>query len=109
MHRDHLPLDPKFVYIFCLLDRRKMELTRIWVVPAAIFYKHAYRTVLSKGMVQYNFDCRVAGDDRWDKYEVTRQGLGPRLVELIRAAHSRRRARVVLREQVAGGWLQMVG
>jgi len=109
VHRDHLPLDPKFVYIFCLLDRRKMELARIWVVPAAIFYKRAYRTVLSKGLVQYNFDCRVAGDDRWDKYQVSREELGPRLVGLIKAAHRRRPARVALREQVAGRWLQMVG
>lgn len=39
LHRDKVPSSPKFVYIFCLLDRRKMELTRIWVVPSAIFYK----------------------------------------------------------------------
>jgi len=108
LHRDHLPSDPKFVYIFCLLDRRKMELTRIWVIRAAIFYKHAYRTKLPKGKTQFNFDCRISGDERWDKYEVTRQELGPRLVELITAARSRRLARVVLREQVAGRWLQMV-
>jgi hypothetical protein len=108
LHGDHLPSDPKFVYIFCLLDRRKMELTRIWVVPAAIFYKHAYRTTLPKGMIQFNFDCRVSGDDRWDRYEVARQELGPKLVALITAAHRRRRARVGLRQQVGGRWLQMV-
>ncbi len=108
LHRDHLPLDPKFVYIFCLLDRRKMELTRIWVVPAAAFYKLAYRTSLPKNIIQFNFDCRVSGDDRWDKYEVTRQRLGPRLVALIREAHSRRRERVPLRQQVSGRWLQVV-
>ena len=85
-----------------------MELTRIWVVPAAIFYKHAYRSSLPKGMTQFNFDCRLSGDDRWDNYEVTRQELGPRLVELITAADSRRRARVTLRGQVAGRYLQMV-
>src|ERR1700737_2209647 len=34
---DHVLSSPKFVYIFCLLDRRNMELTRIWVVPSAVF------------------------------------------------------------------------
>jgi hypothetical protein len=27
LHRDQIPSNPKFVYVFCLLDRRKMELT----------------------------------------------------------------------------------
>ena len=109
LHRDHVPSSPKFVYIFCLLDRRKMELTRIWVVPSAIFYKHAYRTVLPKGMIQYNFDYRTAGDDKWDAYEVTRKELGPRLIRLIRSAGKReRRARIDKHEQLAGRWLQLV-
>src|SRR5260370_38562221 len=29
LHRDHVPSSPRFVYVFCLLDRSKMELTRI--------------------------------------------------------------------------------
>ncbi len=86
LHGDHLLSSPKFVYIFCLLDRRNMELTRIWVVPSAIFYKRAYRTVMPKGVIQFNFDHRTGGDDRWDEFEVTRNQLGPRLVTLIRAA-----------------------
>ena len=108
MHRDHLPVDPKFVYVFTVLDRAKMELTRIWVVPAAIFYRRAYRSTLSNGMVQFNFDCRVSGDDKWGEFEVTPQELGPRLVELInRASKTGHRARVANREQVAGRWLQL--
>ena len=86
LHGDRIPSSPKLVYVFCLLDRRKMELTRIWVVPSAVFYKRAYRTLLPKGMIQFNFDYRTAGDDRWDAYEVTRAELGPRLVKLIKAA-----------------------
>lgn len=105
LHRNHVPSSPKLVYIFCLLDRRKMELTRIWVVPSAIFNRRAYRTLLPKGMIQFNFDCRTAGDDRWDAYEVTRQELGPRLVHLIRSA-TRRRSRVG-RQAVAGRWLEL--
>ena len=108
LHRDHVPSDAKFIYVFCLMDRRKMELTRIWVVPAAMFYKRAYRTSLPKGMIQFNFDCRVAGDDRWDDFEVTRAELGPRLVQLIRgAADGRRRAPVGAGDKVAGRWLQI--
>jgi hypothetical protein len=105
----HLPSSPKFVYVFCLLDRRKMELTRIWVVPSATFYKRAYRTVLAKGVVQFNFDHRTGADDRWDKFEVTRDKLGPRLVELIKvAARSERRLTAGSPpELVAGRWLKL--
>src|SRR6267378_5435812 len=102
LYGDPIPSSPKFVYVFCLLDRRKMELTRIWVVPSAIFYKRAYRTLLPKGMIQFNFDCRLIGDERWDEFEVTRDQLGPRLVTLIRAA-ARNRSRTA--QQVpAGRW-----
>jgi hypothetical protein len=105
LHRDEVPSTPKFVYVFCLLDRRKMELTRIWVVPSAIVYKRAYRTLLPKGMIQFNFDYRTAGDDRWDAYEVTRKELGPRLVRLIgSAARGRRRG---AHQALAGRWLEL--
>src|SRR2546423_15698262 len=106
LHRDHVPTDPKLVYVFCLMDRRKMELTRLWVVPAAMFYKRAYRTELPKGMIQFNFDCRVDGDDRWDEFEVTRAELGPRLVQLIRSAAGARRRRAI-GANLAGRWLQI--
>jgi len=105
LHRDQVQSSPKFVYVFCLLDRRKMELTRIWVVPSAMFYKRAYRTLLPKGMIQFNFDCRTTGDDRWDTYEVTRAELGPRLVKLIGSAVKRRSR--PKREALTGRWLQL--
>ena len=110
LHRDEVPSSPKFVYIFCLLDRRKMELTRIWVVPSAIFYKRAYRTLLPKGMIQFNFDYRIGGDPRWEEFEVTRQQLGPRLVALIKAAAKSPRQKAAGRqlEQIAGRWLELV-
>src|ERR1700674_604857 len=108
LHSDHVPASPKFVYIFCLLDRRKMELTRIWVVPSAIFYKRAYRTVMPNGIIYFSFDHRTGSDDRWDAYEVTRRELGPRLVQLIRSAAMReRRALLAKHEQLSGRWLQM--
>jgi len=105
LHRDHVPSSSRFVYVFCLLNRQKMELTRIWVVPSAIFYRRAYRTELPKGMIQFNFDCRPVGDDRWSEFEVTRNQLGSRLVTLIRAAardHSHAKQRVP-----AGRWLEL--
>lgn len=109
LHRDRIPSSPQFVYIFCLLDRRKMELTRIWVIPSADFYRRAYRTLVPKGMIQFNFDSRLGGDDRWDEFEVTRSELGPRLVALIKAAAIKeRRARMERREQLDGLWLQFV-
>ncbi len=109
LHRDRIPSSPKFVYVFCLLDRRKMELTRIWVIPSADFYRRAYRTLVPKGMIQFNFDSRLGGDDRWDEFEVTRSKLGPRLVALIKAAAKReRRARTARHEQLDGRWLQLV-
>jgi hypothetical protein len=82
-----------------------MELTRIWVVPSAIFYKRAYRTSLPKGMIQFNFDYRTAGDDRWEEFEVTRDQLGPRLVALIRAAARNRGG--VKQAVLAGRWLEL--
>jgi hypothetical protein len=109
LRHGYIPSDPKLVYVFCLLDKRKMELTRLWVVPAAAFYKRAYRTSLAKGMIQFNFDCRTNGDQRWDEFEVTRAQLGPTLVELIRAAAKKdRRPRLNRREQLDGRWLQLV-
>jgi hypothetical protein len=109
LYEGHLPVSPKFVYVFCLLDRRKMVLTRMWVVPSATFYRRAYRTLLAKGMIQFNFDCRTAGDARWDEFEVTRKTLGPRLVRLIKAAGSvRRRTPIANAEIVDGRWLRLV-
>jgi hypothetical protein len=105
LYRDRIPSSPKFVYVFCLLDQRKMQLTRMWVVPSADFYKRAYRTLLPKGVIQFNFDTRLGGDDRWDANEVTRAELGPRLVQLIRSA-ARRRVRLE-REALTGSWLQL--
>jgi hypothetical protein len=105
LHEDHVPSSSKFVYVFCLLDRRKMELTRIWVVPSAIFYRRSYRTALPKRMVQFNFDCRPGGDERWDEFEVTRDELGRRLVSLIRLAATDRRR--VKQRVPAGRWLEL--
>jgi len=68
-HRDRIPSSPKFVFIFCLLDRRKMELTRIRVIPSADFYKRAYRTLLPKEMIQFNstIERRAMSDGRNSK------------------------------------------
>src|SRR5438876_2761 len=49
LHRDHVPSSPKFVYIFCVLDRRRMELARIWVVPSANFLQASIPDIVAKG------------------------------------------------------------
>jgi hypothetical protein len=111
LHRDHIPSSPKLVYVFCLLDRDKMELARIWVVPSAVFYRRAYQTLLPKGMIQFNFDYRTAGDgrdERWEEFEVTRHQLGPRLVQLIRAAYKKSAAAPDTGYgPLAGRWLRL--
>jgi hypothetical protein len=56
-------------------------------------------------MIQFNFDYRTAGDDRWDACEVTRAELGPRLVKPIRLA-PKRRVRFK-REALSGRWLEL--
>jgi hypothetical protein len=106
LHRDHIPSDPKLIYIFTLLDPGKMELARIWVVPSAMFYKRAYRTELAKGMVQFNFDCHNDGDEKWDEFEVSRQELGPRLVSLIKSSRERPGHNRHV-ERLIGRWLQL--
>lgn len=106
LHCDHIPSDPKLVYVFCLLDTRRIELTRIWVVPAAVFYRRAYRTEEANDMVQFNFDCRSGGDERWDEFEVTRLQLGPKLVELIQKANRLHRSRR-MRGKLEGSWLRL--
>jgi hypothetical protein len=46
--------------------------------------------------------------NRWEEFEVTRQQLGPRLIELIRAAQGRRRfTRPAGHERLAGMWLRL--
>ncbi len=104
LHRDHVPRDPRLVYVFCIIDRKQMELSRIWVVPCAVFYARAYRTNLPKQMIQFNFDCLKAGDRRWDEFEVSRQLLGPTLVDLIRSA--RRPVERRSQQAVEGRWLR---
>ena len=48
LHRDQLQSSPKFVYIFCLLDRRNMELTRMGGAVCH-FLQTRLSNVVSKG------------------------------------------------------------
>src|SRR5437867_11627484 len=49
-HRAHVPSDAKFVYVFCLMDRRNLARPRLWDAPPATFSKRAYQTSLPTGM-----------------------------------------------------------
>lgn len=89
-HPDTIPSDPRFVYAFCLLDLKAMDLSRIWLVPSPAFNKLAYRFTDSAGRVDLTFSAKVSGDPKWDKYEVDKQTLGPRLLEIATAPTKRR-------------------
>ncbi|HEY8738390.1 MAG TPA: hypothetical protein VIO62_15260 [Candidatus Dormibacteraeota bacterium] len=73
---------PRFAYVFCLLDPAQMDLSRIWLVPSRAFNRLAYRYEIPGGKVELRFSCNVSGDPRWDKYEVDKRTLGPRLLEI---------------------------
>lgn len=78
-----VPSHPRFIYIFCLLDEMRMELTRIWVVPSRDFNRLAYREQRGEDRVQLLFECLASGDRRWDRFEVSPDKLGGRFIELI--------------------------
>ena len=84
--KNKVPSHPRFIYIFCLLDESRMELTRIWFVPSRDFNRLAYREPRGEGRVQLLFECLASGDRRWDRYEVSRDELGGRFIELIERA-----------------------
>jgi len=88
---NEIPSDPRFVYVFCLLDRQKMELSRIWLVPSPDFNRLAYRSPYLGGRkIGLIFSARASGDPKWDKYEVTKETLGLRLLEIATAAPKRK-------------------
>lgn len=78
-----IPSHARFIYVFCLLDEMRMELTRVWVVPSRDFNRLAYREQRGDDRVQLLFECLASGDRRWDRYEVSPNKLGARFIELI--------------------------
>jgi len=87
---NEIPSDPHFAYVFCLLDPKKMDLARIWLVPSEAFNRLAYRSAYAGGKVALIFSANISGDPKWDKYEVTKETLGLRLLEIATAAPKRK-------------------
>ena len=82
-----IPESPRMLYLVCLLDLQQHVLDRLWLVPSADFNRVAYREHTGDtGRVTLQFSCRVAGDERWGSFEVSRLDLGARLEPLVRAA-----------------------
>ena len=85
-----IPADPSFVYIFCWLDLKAMDLIRIWVVPSPDFNRLAYRSFSARSRFALAFSAKAAGDPKWDKFLVDKHSLGPRLLEIALAAPRRK-------------------
>jgi hypothetical protein len=79
-----IPDSARFFYVFAFLDLRSVELTRMWLVPARDFNRLAYRKRRGKFIVLWFKAPRL--DGRWDPFEVTKDELGPRIIELMAAA-----------------------
>ncbi len=77
LHEGHM-----LVYVACVLDVERQQLIRLWFVPSAAFHRLATQDA-NRERVALEFSCRATGDPRWDAYEVSRQELGRRLLQLV--------------------------
>jgi len=83
---DAIPESARLLYLVCLLDLRQHVLARLWLVPSADFNRLAYQERSARaGRVTLQFSCRAAGDERWDRFELSRLGLAARLQPLVGA------------------------
>jgi hypothetical protein len=87
---NEIPSDSRFAYVFCFLDRKNMELSRMWLVPSSDFNRLAYRSSYAGGKVALIFSAKASGDPKWDRYEVDKQTLGLRLLEIATAPTKRK-------------------
>jgi hypothetical protein len=83
---DAIPESERLLYVVCLLDLKRHELARIWLIPSADFNRLAYRERSKRtGHLTLQFSCVASGDARWDEFEVPRLELGARLEPLVAA------------------------
>jgi hypothetical protein len=86
--------DPRFLYLFCLIDPKKVQIVRLWLVPSPQFNRMAPRDRTKRGKVQLAF---VAGaKSKWDRFLIEPMELGPKLLEALGAAKMPRRLTVPL-------------
>ena len=79
--------DPRLVYVFCLLDTKSMSLTRIWLVPAEEFRRHAPKIKLRNGRTRYTFSAGKTG--KWARYEIEPFSIGAELIRYMRELNRR--------------------
>jgi hypothetical protein len=73
--------NPRFLYLFCLLDVKSMRIGRMWLVPSPEFNRLAPRLRTRTGGVQFAF---VAGKkSKWDRFTVEAEELGAKLLNAI--------------------------
>src|ERR1700687_6181816 len=83
---DSIPESARLLYLVCLLDVQQHLLARLWLVPSADFNRLAYREHSTRaGRVTLQFSCQSAGDERWDRFEVSRLDLAAQLEPLVGA------------------------
>jgi hypothetical protein len=100
-----IPESERLLYVVCLVDLQLHQLARIWLIPSADFNRLAYRSLSERsGHIVLIFNCLVAGDDRWDRFEVPRLELAARLEPLVAAAGPATREELsLLRDQIPSG------
>jgi hypothetical protein len=85
---DRLLSNPRFLYLFCLLDVKTMQFARMWLVPSPQFNRMAPRDRTKTGRVQLAF---VAGKkSKWDRFLIEPTELGVKLLEALQATKTAR-------------------
>ena len=84
----------RFVYVFALLNVKRMILEKIWLVPCRDFNRLATRVRTSGKGTTLEFAGyarkRQPNDPsgKWDRFEVKPEDLGPRFLKLIETARA---------------------
>jgi len=73
--------NPRFLYLFCLLDAEGLRIARMWLVPSPEFNRLAPKRRRASGGIQFAF---VAGNkSKWDPFLVQPEELGAKLLAAI--------------------------
>ena len=79
--------DPRFLYLFCLLDVKGIRITRMWLVPSKTFNRLAPRGKAKPGRVRLLFGAGSTG--KWSRFMLVPTDLGNQLVRVIRTLPKR--------------------
>jgi hypothetical protein len=76
--------DPRFLYLFCLLDVKAMRVVRMWLVPSKDFNRLAPRLKARPGRIDLGFVAGAKG--KWERFMIEPEQLGGRLLKVIEKA-----------------------